>query len=176
MRTLLATTVLLLLMLSDTVWSQGNPWASPEPSIKISRSSEHQAEGQEFEKAVPVTLEYQQKGCAASLGLQYYQKGTHAHVTSTLANEQCAASSGSYVIRIRYRPDEGEQGEVQFEETWSRDDAADIVIEKNYFVGDDLEVRRVSSSGLTCVCTAPAETEETDATPAAETLRHKDRE
>jgi len=151
MRIALTATLLLLLMLSNSGWSQG----------------------QEFEKKVGVTLEYGQKGCAATLGLEYYQKGTDAHVTSTLNNEQCAASSGSYVLRIRYRPDEGEMGEVEFEETWSRDDDADVVVEKDYFVGEDLEIRRVSSVKLRCTCT---ETEtETESAPASERLRHKDR-
>lgn len=161
MRTVLAAIPLLLLMLSNNGWSQGHPVATGEASIKIERSSEHKAEGQEFEKKVGVTLEYEQKGCAATLGLEYYQKGTDAHVKSTLMNEQCAASSGSYVLRIRYRPDEGEMGEVEYEETWSRDDDADVVVEKDYYVGEDLDIRRVSSAKLRCTCTE-TETESVD--------------
>jgi hypothetical protein len=157
MKTVLTTAVFLLLMLSSEVWSQGHPVATPEKSITVERSSEHRAEGKEFEREVPVKLEYYQEGCAATLGLEYYQKGTHAHVKSTLRNAQCAASSGSYTITIRYRPDEGEQGDVRFEETWSRDDDADVVTEKDYYVGEDLEIRRVSSSNLTCECSAADE-------------------
>ncbi len=152
MRTMLTITALLLMMPSQDVWSQGNPWASPEPSIKISRSSEHKAEGEEFEKKVPVKLEFGDRNCAAQLQVEYYQKATVAHVKSTLSNEQCGASAGTYVIRIRYRPDEGEQGEVRYEESWSRTDSADIVLEKDYYVGDDLEVRRVSPADLKCTC------------------------
>lgn len=92
------------------------------------------------------------RGCTAWVDLEYYQKNTHVYVKSTLTNEQCAASSGSYVIRIRYLPDEGEPDEIEFEETWSRDDDADIVTEKEYYVGENLEVRRVRSSKLKCVC------------------------
>jgi len=164
MRTALTATLLLLLMLSNNGWSQGHPVATGEASIKIERSSEHKAEGQEFEKKIGVTLEYQQKGCAATLGLEYYQKGTDARVKSTLNNEQCAASSGSYVLRIRYRPDEGEMGEVEYEETWSRDDDVDVVVEKDYFVGEDLDIRRVSSAKLRCTCTET----ETEPAPASE--------
>ena len=153
MRTVLVAIPLLLLMLSNNGWSQGHPDATGEASIKIERSSEYKAEGQEFEKQVGVTLEYRQKGCAATLGLEYYQNGTDAHVKSTLKNEQCAASSGSYVLRISYRPDEGDMGEVEFEETWSRNDDADVIAEKDYFVGENLEIRRVTSSKLRCVCT-----------------------
>jgi len=91
--------------------------------------------------------------CQALLDLEYYQKNTHAYVKATLTNDHCAASSGSYTIRIRYLPDEGEQSQIEFEETWSRDDDADIVTEKEYFVGENLEIRRVSGTKLRCTCT-----------------------
>lgn len=175
MRTALTATLLLLLMLSNNGWSQGNHEATGEASITIERSSEHKAEGKEFEKKVDVTLEYKQKGCAATLGLEYYQRGTDAHVVSTLKNEQCAASSGSYVLRIRYRPDEGEMGDLEFEETWSRDDEADVVVEKDYYVGENLDIRRVSSAKLRCTCTE-TDTEQAELTPTSERLRHKERE
>ena len=90
------------------------------------------------------------RGCTAWVDLEYYQKNTHVYVKS----------SGSYVIRIRYLPDEGEPDEIEFKETWSRDDDADIVTEKEYYVGENLEVRRVRSSKLKCVC-AVENTEET---------------
>ncbi len=56
MRTALAATLLLLLMLSNSGWSQGHAVATGEASIEIERGSEHKAEGQEFEKKVGVTL------------------------------------------------------------------------------------------------------------------------
>ncbi len=156
-----------ILMLSSSAWSQG----AGEASMQIERSTEFKAEGQEFQKKVGVTLEYQQKGCAATLGLEYYQKGPHAHVKSTLKNEQCAASSGSYVLRVRYIPDEGEMGDVEFEETWARDDDADVVTEKDYYVGNDLEIRRVTSARLKCECT---EAQSQEQAPASESPRYKD--
>lgn len=159
MKTLLTSALSLVLMLSNNGWSQGHPDASGEASIKIERSSEHKAEGAEFQKKVPVTLEYHDDACAASLNLEYYQKGAEAHVKSTLINEVCAASSGTYTLRILYLPDEGEMGELEFEESWSRDDDADVVTEKDYLVGDDLEIRRVSSRKLKCECVI-ADTEE----------------
>jgi hypothetical protein len=164
MRTALGTTLLLLLMLSNNGWSQGQTEATGEASVKIERSSEYKAEGREFEKKVGMTLEFEQKGCAATLALEYYQIDTDAHVASTLKNEQCAASSGSYLLRILYRPDEGEMVEVEFEETWSRDDDADVVVEKDYFVGEDLEIRLASSAKLKCTCTET----ETESAPASE--------
>jgi hypothetical protein len=168
MRSVPAISVLMSLMLSGNVWSQGHPEASGEASIKIERSSEYKAEGQPFERVVSVTREYQQQGCAATLGLEYYQKGSHAHVKSTLKNEQCAASSGSYIIRVSYIPEEGEPGQAEFEETWSRDDDADIVNEKDYYLGENIDVRRVASSKLRCTCAADENEETEDATPTSE--------
>lgn len=144
-----------ILVLSSGAWSQGHHEVSPEPSVTTQRSTDLKSEGRKFEKKFSATLEYKQEGCAATLGLVYYQNGPDAHVKSTLENLQCRASSGSYILRIRYIHDEGGLGDVEFEETWSRDDDGDIVSEKDYYVGDDLEIRRVSSSELKCECTEP---------------------
>ena len=106
----------------------------------------------EFKGTIDVPAPPPTKSCSATLGLEYYQKGTHASVKSTLENHQCGASSGSYVIRIRYRTDVGDMDSVEFDETWSREDDANIVTEKDYYVGEDLEIRRVSSTRLRCEC------------------------
>ncbi len=156
---MLAAAAFLMLMPGGDVWSQ-----------------EGRLEGKEYQITVPLEVEYYDDSCAANLGLEYYQKNTHAHVKATLKNTQCGASSGSYTVRILYRPDEGEQGEVQYEETWSRDDDADIVMEKEYYVGENLEVRRVRSSKLTCQCTQVAEDASTEAAPADESNQNEDRE
>lgn len=127
--------------------------------LVIFMSEDSLAEGKEFEKRVPVALEYEGKGCAATLGLEYYQKGAEAHVKSTLRNDDCAASSGTYILRIRYRTDADETDQVVFEESWSRDDDADVIIEKDYFVGDNLDITRVSTRKLTCTCEEPQSAE-----------------
>jgi len=164
----------LLCMLSSSAWSQGHHEAKGEATVKIKqRSIEIKSEGREIQEKWTTTREYEQQGCAATLDLEYYQKGPHGHVKSTLKNEQCASSSGSYVLRIRYLPDEGEMDVVEIEETWSRDDDADIVTEKDYYVGEDLEIRRIKSASLKCECTEP---QSGVPSSAGEPPRDKDRE
>lgn len=118
-----------------------------------------------------LTLEYEQKACLATLSLEYYQKASNAHVKSTLKNDGCAASSGSYVVRVQYLPDEGERSSVEFEETWFRDDDNDVVAEKDYYIGEDLQIRRVSSGRLRCEC---IETQSVEPSPISEPPEHED--
>jgi hypothetical protein len=160
------TSLLFFLMLAPGAWSQGHPEASAEKSVTIQRSSEYSAEGPELEKKVPVQLHFGGDACAARLSLEYYQKNANAHVTSTLENDSCGASSGSYVLRIRFRRDSGESEQIEFEETWARDDAAEVVTEKIYPVGDELQITRIGTARLRCYC-AGADTAEDQASPQA---------
>ncbi len=134
-------------------WTQGNPDAKGESSVSIQRSSEFEAESKAFEKRVPVNLEYGAGGCKAELRLEYFQKGADAHVKTMLSNEECGASSGNYTIRIRYTDAQGNLNRVEYEETWNRDDDVVVTSETDYFVGDDIDLVRVNSRGLSCICT-----------------------
>ena len=109
----------------------------------------------EFSKTI--TMEMRLGGCEAKLQMEYWQKGDVAEVTSTLDNPECGASSGDYQIRVRYRGDDGELQTDEYEETWERDDAEPIVTTKRYPIGDDVDLVRVTSRGLSCNC---AEAEE----------------
>ena len=59
------------------------------------------------EAMISTTIEVEQtlatNACKAELEIEYYQKGSSAHLESTLTNDDCGASSGSYVIQVRYR-------------------------------------------------------------------------
>lgn len=92
-------------------------------------------------------------GCAASLQIDWYQRDTVVRVRATIDNEQCAASSGSYSIRVRHRDDAGERETLDFDETWQRDDAEPVVIERDYAVGSGVTVTRASGRRLRCECT-----------------------
>lgn len=105
----------------------------------------------EFSKTI--TMEMRLGGCEAKLEMEYWQKGDVAEVTSTLNNPECGASSGDYQIRVRYRGDDGELQTDEYEETWQRDDAQPIVTTKLYPIGDDVDLVRVTSRGLSCACT-----------------------
>ena len=149
MKRILVILPLLILMPCSPVWSQQERDEAGEESTLI--------EGKEYERTVPVRVHFGKRDCALRIGLEYYQKNTDANVRSTVSNETCGASEGSYVLRIRFRRDSGESEQVEFEETWSRDDDSDVVIEKLYPVGSDLQVTRISTSRLKCTCAEPAE-------------------
>ena len=105
-----------------------------------------------FEKRVAVTREYNAKSCQADLFIQYFQKVTNAHVRITLVNKACGASSGAYKVRIQYKDAQREIKRVEFKESWGRDDDANVISEKDYFVGDDIDIVRVDTQSLSCEC------------------------
>lgn len=148
---LLVVTLLALCMTNDGL-TQENPAASGDASTPTEQSSEDKSEGKKFEKRVRVTQGYNAKGCEADLRIEYFQKGSDAHVETMLVNEACGASSGDYTVRIRYKDAQGEINRLEFEETWDRDDDADVTSEKDYFVGDDIDIVRVNTRGLSCNC------------------------
>jgi hypothetical protein len=90
--------------------------------------------------------------CEARVELEYYQKGPNAHVETHLSNGTCGASSGTYTIVVRYRDAEGEFQSMEFEENWKRTDDSPVVAVRDYFVADDVDILRVRSRELRCVC------------------------
>ncbi|MBT8079633.1 MAG: hypothetical protein KJO31_13730 [Gammaproteobacteria bacterium] len=141
-----------LALLPGLAKGQGHYEANPQPTTKITRSSEYKSESREYSVPVEVTLEYKTDGCEAKLNIEYFQRGENAQVSSTLDNTQCAASHGSYSIQVRYRGADGKLQTRDYEESWSRDDAEPVVLTKQYFVGQDVDLVRVRSRRLTCVC------------------------
>ena len=91
-------------------------------------------------------------GCQATLQVDWYQADTDVRVRTTIDSEECAAASGTYSIRIRHRDDAGETRTLDFDETWQRDDARPVVIERDYAVGPGVTVTRASGRRLRCVC------------------------
>lgn len=145
---------LILTCACTSALAQGHHEATGEQTVTIKpRSTDVKFEG-EFEMRKEVRLEYKSDDCEAKLQLEYYQKGASAHVKSTLTNEQCPASSGAYIVQVRYRDEKGDLLTKEFPETWARDDAAPIVMEKDYPVADDVDIVRVRSRGLSCECAA----------------------
>lgn len=99
--------------------------------------------------------------CKAELEIEYYQKGSSAHVESTLTNADCGASSGSYVIQVRYRGADRQTRSKDFAESWTRTDTAPILDVKDYYIADDVDIIRVRSRKLDCSC-APEATKNND--------------
>jgi hypothetical protein len=111
----------------------------------------------EFSMTIEVKTEYASNACVANLEMEYYQKDSSAHVEAVLTNDHCGASSGSYVIQVRYHDADGKIHSKDFPETWARSDSNPVVIERDYFVADDIDVTRVRLRGLDCEC-VPDET------------------
>ncbi len=160
MRAIFLIGTLLAMFVSSNSVAQGHYEANPTQTISIGRSHEYKAEGKEFKKVVPIALEYNVDACKADLKLEYFQKGVNAHVKSTLSNEQCGASSGNYTVRVQYRDAEGGTKLLEFDETWKRDDDSEVISEKDYFVGDDIDIMRIKSRNLSCQCSEVESTEE----------------
>jgi len=161
MKAIILVSILLALFVSGSSLAQGHYEVTGEKTSTIkNRSSDYTAEGKEYEKSVPITLEYNTDACKADLNLEYFQKGTDAHVKSTLHNDDCGASSGNYTVRVQYKDAAGGSKQVEFEETWERNDDSDVTGEKDYYVGDDVDILRVRSKGLSCSCVVSETIEE----------------
>ena len=110
----------------------------------------------EIRVTVEMEHEYATDMCMAAMELEYYQKGSSAHVETRLENPACAASSGSYTLEIRYRDAQGEVNSKEYSEDWERSDANTVVLVKDYFVAENVDIIRVRSRKLRCTCATTA--------------------
>lgn len=99
--------------------------------------------------------------CEAQLLFTYIQYDTVARVDSKLTNTDCAASSGDYTIRVRFRDENNELRSLEYPETWRRDDDQPIELSKDYVIGENVDLVSVRSRKLQCICDAAGEQEET---------------
>jgi len=135
--------------------AQGHPDSSAGAPLNNDSSMEIDQDIDEHVRVLPVTSKFHDSRCEAKLLIEYYQKGTDAHVNSELTNDVCGASFGDYTIRVRYKDAHGEIKQLEFEETWAREDDAEWTSEKEYFVGDDIDIIRVKAKDLSCKCKEP---------------------
>jgi hypothetical protein len=98
-----------------------------------------------------------QKSCQIHVSLAYLQFNDRAQVDSIIENGDCAASSGEYTVRLKVRDQEGSIQRVEYVESWARADDKAIETQKNYDIGSDMDLVRVSTTKLTCLCDKPAE-------------------
>ena len=90
--------------------------------------------------------------CMAQLELTYFQKNTVAVVDSTLSNTECGASSGDYVVLVRFRDENNEMQTLQYSETWQRDDDQAVASHNEYLIGENVDLVTVRSRKLHCIC------------------------
>jgi hypothetical protein len=101
--------------------------------------------------------------CKATTSIEYYQSDDVAKVSGEIANDDCAASSGEYTISIRIQNEEGERVDLDFEETWQREDNQTISFMREYAIGKNVDLKRVRARKTRCVCAEiPGEDENED--------------
>jgi hypothetical protein len=126
-----------------------------DTTIEYSRTDETTKIEERVEKKHTIKLTMTppaSRHCQARLQISYRQKNTVANVESTLENDDCGASSGSYTVSVRIRDENDEFNNINYEEAWQRDDNQPIVMKKDYFAGENVDLIRVNTKGLRCTC------------------------
>lgn len=106
----------------------------------------------EIRLTIEMEHEYATDVCTAAMELEYYQKGASVHVETSVDNDQCSASFGTYTLEIRYRDAEGNVQTKEAAENWERIDSSPVEQAKDYFVADDIDIIRVRPRKLRCTC------------------------
>lgn len=110
-----------------------------------------------------VTLQMPQvstRQCRAGISIGYLQRNTTARVEGTLRNEDCGASSGSYVLVISTRGENGESNTEEFHQLWQRDDDQPVNFSDDFSIGENVDLVRVRAQRIQCSCDSPAEDQE----------------
>ena len=100
--------------------------------------------------------------CQADLSISYTQMYDKVRVDTTIRQDGCPASSGEYRIRMRTRAEDGEVNNLEFHETWSREEPGTLELRKDYPMGEDPDLiwaRVQTSHASNCRC-APVAMEE----------------
>jgi len=119
------------------------------------------------EKQYTMTLETSpatKKYCHVSVNIDYLQKNTDVIVNMALDNPDCAASSGSYAVAVKFRDENNNSQTVEYEETWQREDDQPLQKRQSYYVGENVDVINARVKRPNCVCVA-IPSEESDVLP-----------
>lgn len=131
------------------------------PSVTSAASGEASRElrplvrpGKVVHRQVIIKLPAQEYGnsCKARVELRYAQSGEQADVRAQISNEDCAASTGNYELRLRITDASGERHTLKFSEDWSRDDALLIETDRSYEIGDDVDLVSARLTSASCQC------------------------
>ena len=109
-----------------------------------------------FEKTIkPPTLNPSEKACYAEISVQYDQRNDKVQIEAEISNEECNSSYGNYIVRIKTADDAGKTTSVDYNESWSLENAHQKKIEHTYSMGGDVELisaRIRGSVGDFCKC------------------------
>ena len=111
-----------------------------------------------FQYSLTFSPSSQQTACAAEVRIAYLQMHERVRVDTTVVNEDCAASSGEYKLKVRTRDDSGRQRTREFAETWSRTNDDAVETRRFYDMAGDtrlVAVQVVTRRKTSCRCDAP---------------------
>jgi hypothetical protein len=123
------------------------PSAAAEP--QAAAEAQPQAQGEFTISVAPPQAAPQ---CVASVTTGYFQANTLAKVESTIQIEGCVAASGKYTIAARIRDQAGETQTLEFEETFERTDDRSMTVNRDYPIGQNVELVNVRTRGVRCEC------------------------
>jgi len=154
--------ILLALSFSSLAQDASNQKSEIKRWIEVQEIEGKKVKVMKMSKPIEKTIKFdysrvEPKTCELELTSDYWQENTKLKVETVLENNDCAASSGRYIVKIRTRDDAGELSLQEHEEPWSRKD--DQAIEKlhTYDMNGDTElvrVRLVAPINDACVCDA----------------------
>ena len=91
--------------------------------------------------------------CAATVALDYFQRGAEAEANISVDTMDCGKASGSFVVQVTIKADDAEEPEkLTFDETWSREDEAAVTMKRKYAIGDGVQLLRIRIRKVACSC------------------------
>ena len=123
-------------------------------SLPLSAQEERVIPGQHASKEFTVKLEAKPhtQYCQARAAIEYSQKNDIARVSGEITKDGCLAAHGSYTMTVRYRDEDGEIHDLDFEEQWASDDESPLTFAADYVIGDNVDLVRVRAKRLRCIC------------------------
>lgn len=106
------------------------------------------------EKKYKMTIEATQgaKRCHSRTSIEYQQRGDIALVNGEVTVESCTVATGEYTISLRLKDDSGEIRNLEFVNTWRKNDAAPVEFANEYSIGDNVDLIRVRARRTQCIC------------------------
>ena len=97
--------------------------------------------------------------CNARLTNTYLQLNQRAQVNTRIENSDCPRSSGKYTVRLRITDSRGEPRVIEHAEIWASDNGAPYETQLIYDIGENVELQKVTTLGLSCVCDTAEQSE-----------------
>ena len=90
--------------------------------------------------------------CKSATSIEYYQDDKTAKIDGEIKIDGCTDANGEYTISVRFRDEDGETHNLDFEETWQRNSAAPVLISHVYPMAENVDLIRVRARRSRCVC------------------------